>query len=117
MMQQISVRGWRTAEPEFTEIRLEKPRAIKKMLEAAFGLDARSEKIAEEMNLSVEFLNDVLAEFALAPNSQPEQAVPPTRGNVVSSTGNSGGCPEPRGSVRAGVGVGYGIHGYAARRL
>jgi IrrE N-terminal-like domain len=84
LMQQISTRGWRTAEPEFTDIAIEKPRAIRKMLEAAFGPQASPERMAEELNLSAEFLSDVLSEFALAPNSQVEQNTPPARANVLS---------------------------------
>jgi Zn-dependent peptidase ImmA (M78 family)/DNA-binding XRE family transcriptional regulator len=84
LMQQVSARGWRIAEPEFTDVAIEKPRAIKKMLEAAFGLEARPEKIAQELNLSTEFLNDVLSKFALAPNSEVERKVGSTPANIVS---------------------------------
>jgi Zn-dependent peptidase ImmA (M78 family) len=84
LMQQISSRGWRTAEPEFTDVAIEKPRAIRKMLEAAYGLEARPERIAQEFNLSAEFLNDVLSKFALAPNSQVERKAPSTPANIVS---------------------------------
>jgi Zn-dependent peptidase ImmA (M78 family)/DNA-binding XRE family transcriptional regulator len=84
LMQQISARGWRIAEPEFTDVAIEKPRAIKKMLEAAFGLEARPEKIAQELNLSAEFLSDVLSKFALAPNTEVEQKVPTRPANIIS---------------------------------
>jgi Zn-dependent peptidase ImmA (M78 family)/transcriptional regulator with XRE-family HTH domain len=86
LMQQISVRGWRTAEPQFTYIALEKPRAIKKMLEAAFGLEAKPESIAEELNLSKEFLIDVLSEFAGAPNCQVEKETPSVKPSLISMT-------------------------------
>jgi hypothetical protein len=85
-MQQISVRGWRTKEPEFTEIAIEKPRAIRKMFEAAFGVEARPESVAEELNLSKEFLINVLSEFAGAPNSRVEKEIPSPKSSVLAMT-------------------------------
>ncbi len=86
LMQQISVRGWRVREPEFTAISIEKPRAIRKMLEAAFGSQAKTENMAEMLNLSKEFLIDVLSEFAAAPSSQVEKEMSPARSSVLAMT-------------------------------
>jgi Zn-dependent peptidase ImmA (M78 family)/DNA-binding XRE family transcriptional regulator len=86
LMQQISVRGWRTKEPEFTEIAIEKPRAIRKMFEAAFGVEVRPENVAEELNLSKEFLINVLSEFASAPNSRVEKEIPSPKSSVLAMT-------------------------------
>jgi Zn-dependent peptidase ImmA (M78 family)/DNA-binding XRE family transcriptional regulator len=83
LMQQISVRGWRTSEPEFTDIPIEKPRAIRKMFEAAFGPERRTESIAEKLHVSTEFLVDVLSEFAGPPN-QVDKETPDVKANVLS---------------------------------
>jgi Zn-dependent peptidase ImmA (M78 family)/DNA-binding XRE family transcriptional regulator len=82
LMQQISMRGWRTAEPQFAEIRVEKPRAIRKMIEVAFGDNTKPESIAEELNVAPEFFNEVMSGFTGAASSQADAHFSP-KANVV----------------------------------
>jgi len=79
LMQQISMRGWRTAEPQFAEIKLEKPRAIRKMIEVAFGANAKQDVIAREFNVSPEFLNELISGFAAAPGGNADAQLIPAR--------------------------------------
>lgn len=70
LMQQISMRGWRTEEPEFGAIPMERPRAIRKMVEVVFGSEFDSKQVAKDFNLSPEFLDSFMAAFALAPGEK-----------------------------------------------
>jgi Zn-dependent peptidase ImmA (M78 family)/DNA-binding XRE family transcriptional regulator len=83
LMQQISMRGWRTAEPQFTEIKLEKPRGIRKMMEVAFGDNARPDIVAKELNISQEFFNEVMSGFASAPGVASDAQLAPAKPNLI----------------------------------
>jgi Zn-dependent peptidase ImmA (M78 family)/DNA-binding XRE family transcriptional regulator len=59
LMLQISQRGWRTEEPSFTKT-TEKPRALRKLSEVAFGGKDSWDDLATEFNLSSELVKSIL---------------------------------------------------------
>lgn len=67
IMQQISARGWRLVEPDFGQLVPERPRALRKVIEVVFGESATAESIANELDLSPEFMNNLLLQYAPAP--------------------------------------------------
>jgi Zn-dependent peptidase ImmA (M78 family)/DNA-binding XRE family transcriptional regulator len=67
IMQQISARGWRLVEPDFGQLDPERPRALRKVIEVVFGESATAESIANELDLSPEFMNNLLLQYAPAP--------------------------------------------------
>lgn len=71
LMQQISIRGWRTEEPEFGQLTpAEKPRAVRKMAEVVFGPELDLKYLANHLNLSEDFLRDFMSAFAPAPGEK-----------------------------------------------
>jgi len=58
-MLQISQRGWRTEEPSYSDS-VEKPRALRKLSEVAFGGEDSWEKLAKQFNLSSLFVKEIL---------------------------------------------------------
>jgi Zn-dependent peptidase ImmA (M78 family)/transcriptional regulator with XRE-family HTH domain len=74
IMKQISARGWRTVEPEFTRIRPELPRAVRKMAEVVFGPNATTSQIASEFDLSEAFVDEVMGSFAGPPADRPTES-------------------------------------------
>ena len=61
LMMQISQKGWRCEEPTFTPNPLEKPRALRKLAEVAFGDQLDCTMIAKEFNLSSDFIYSTLS--------------------------------------------------------
>lgn len=72
IMQQISARGWRLVEPDFGQLVPERPRALRKVIEVVFGESATAETIANELDLSPEFMNNLLLQYASAPTKTRE---------------------------------------------
>jgi len=70
LMQQMSMKGWRTSEPEFGPIKQERPRAIRKLIEVAFGAKATPQEMAKEFNLSTSFMIDLLEMSSPPPGNQ-----------------------------------------------
>jgi len=67
LMQQMSMRGWRTNEPVFTPQQIEMPRLIPKLAEVAFGSTPDLRKIANEFHLAKDFLSGILTMCSAAP--------------------------------------------------
>jgi Zn-dependent peptidase ImmA (M78 family)/DNA-binding XRE family transcriptional regulator len=59
LMLQISQRGWRTEEPSFSTS-IEKPRALRKLSEVAFGGDETWDRLATEFRLSLPLVTSIL---------------------------------------------------------
>jgi Zn-dependent peptidase ImmA (M78 family)/transcriptional regulator with XRE-family HTH domain len=83
LMQQVSTRGWRTEEPEFAAIPSEKPRALRKMVEIAFGEDQTPQAIAEQLHIPVEFLSEMLSGFAGAPRLKEALPSRSVKGEII----------------------------------
>ena len=81
LMQQISARGWRTNEPEFSPMKPELPRALKKMVEVVFGPSAKAATIAHRFDLSESFVAELLSFYAMAPGKP--QGKETTSGGIV----------------------------------
>ena len=73
LMQQISMKGWRISEPEFGPLQVERPRAIRKLVEVTFGPNLNSETIAKEFRLSTTFITSLLEMCSTAPGTQAER--------------------------------------------
>jgi len=67
LMQQISSRGWRTIEPEFTALKPEVPRGLRKMIEIAFGGDVTPATVARRFDLSEDFATALFNAYAPPP--------------------------------------------------
>jgi hypothetical protein len=67
LIKQLSIRGWRTAEPNLAPIAIEKPRAIRKLAEVALGASPNLKNIAREFALTEIFLSDLFQMCAPAP--------------------------------------------------
>jgi Zn-dependent peptidase ImmA (M78 family)/DNA-binding XRE family transcriptional regulator len=62
LFEQISIRGWRTREPQNLDIPVEKPRALRKIVELSpFGNNYS--RLASEVNLSVENVKEILDSY------------------------------------------------------
>lgn len=51
LFQQLSVRGWRLNEPENLAVPIERPRAVRKMIEVAYGDNPDYRRIAQDLRL------------------------------------------------------------------
>jgi Zn-dependent peptidase ImmA (M78 family)/DNA-binding XRE family transcriptional regulator len=60
LMQQMSMKGWRTDEPNFTPQQVETPRLIPKLAEVALGLSPSLQTIANDYCLTTDFIAEVL---------------------------------------------------------
>jgi Zn-dependent peptidase ImmA (M78 family) len=70
LMQQISLKGWRTVEPQFGPVELERPRAIRKLIEVTFGQRLNTPAIAKEFKLSDAFVANLLEMCSPGPGKQ-----------------------------------------------
>jgi hypothetical protein len=68
IMMQISQKGWRSEEPIFQSSQSERPRALRKLAEVAFGVELNYRRIASQFNLSLKFVGSVLDRCQGAPN-------------------------------------------------
>ena len=64
LFQQLSARGWRTAEPTNLNIPIEKPRLITKMAEVFYGTPILYSKLASAIHLEESEVRSILANFA-----------------------------------------------------
>lgn len=69
LMKQMSIRGWRTEEPTWGSFEVERPRALRKLIEVAFGDSAKAQGIARKFNLDEVLVAEVLEACAQAPMS------------------------------------------------
>jgi Zn-dependent peptidase ImmA (M78 family)/DNA-binding XRE family transcriptional regulator len=67
LMLQISQRGWRTEEPSYTKA-VEKPRALRKLSEVAFGGEDTWEDLARQFSLSPVLVKEILTACESAAN-------------------------------------------------
>jgi len=84
LFEQLSMRGWRTQEPENLNIPVEKPRALRKMVELSpFGSNYRT--LASELRITEETLKEVLdlyddlSSLIYPENQRPSSKVIPLR--------------------------------------
>jgi Zn-dependent peptidase ImmA (M78 family)/transcriptional regulator with XRE-family HTH domain len=74
LMRQISMKGWRTDEPNLRPLTIEKPRAVRKLAEVAFGLKPNLSLIGRQFALTDKFLSNIFEMCAASPK---EPAVRP----------------------------------------
>lgn len=81
LFQQMSQRGWRKREPSNLDIRLEKPRAVRKMAELLYGAPPDYRRIASDLSLPLTLVRNVLENGAtladmprVGPVAEPEAA-------------------------------------------
>jgi len=60
----IELAHFRTQEPPEFNVPLEKPRGLRQMAEVLFGSSSQAENLADELALSKDFVQDVLARYA-----------------------------------------------------
>lgn len=73
LMQQVSKRGWRKREPKELDIPVEKPRALRQMVEILYGSPIDFGKLAYEMNLPMEDVIDTFNAHAFKRNSNDKE--------------------------------------------
>lgn len=64
LFQQIALRGWREAEPENLAVPVEKPRAIRKVLEGVYGVPIDYRRAANDLLLHPHFLRALVEAYA-----------------------------------------------------
>jgi Zn-dependent peptidase ImmA (M78 family) len=67
LFEQIGAKGWRTREPENLDIPEEKPRALRKMAEIAYGRPIDYSLLAAESQLTVEMVREIVEGYQDAP--------------------------------------------------
>jgi Zn-dependent peptidase ImmA (M78 family)/transcriptional regulator with XRE-family HTH domain len=60
LFQQLSQRGWRTREPENLDVPIEKPRAVRKMIELLYGNPPDVRRLAADVALPADLLRHVI---------------------------------------------------------
>jgi Zn-dependent peptidase ImmA (M78 family)/transcriptional regulator with XRE-family HTH domain len=83
LMRQMSMKGWRTEEPTWAPQQVEKPRALRKLLEVAFGSPIKINRVAKDLNVSESFVKTILDMCAAAPGEHAVQRKNSNRGGVV----------------------------------
>lgn len=83
LMQQISARGWRTAEPEFTVLQPEAPRGLRKIVEVVFGPDVTPTTIAHKFDFSERFVAELLSYYAPPPVATRSRNAPARTGGTI----------------------------------
>lgn len=73
LMRQMSMKGWRTEEPMFARLDVEKPRALRKLLEVAFGSPMKITRVAKDLHVSEGFIKAIVDMSAVAPGERPAQ--------------------------------------------
>lgn len=64
LFEQLSTKGWRTAEPANLNIPVEKPRALRQMAELLYGQPIDFARMAADLHLGSTFLREVLQQYA-----------------------------------------------------
>jgi Zn-dependent peptidase ImmA (M78 family)/DNA-binding XRE family transcriptional regulator len=70
LLQQISMRGWRTTEPLEYNIPREKPRLLRQMAEQVYGEPLNYEAIASDAHLFTDYVKTVLERYASSAETQ-----------------------------------------------
>jgi Zn-dependent peptidase ImmA (M78 family)/transcriptional regulator with XRE-family HTH domain len=86
LMMQISSKGWRTQEPAFHPLPVEKPRAIRRIAEIVIGQEEGWKRKAEEFCLSSDFVTKLLVACQAAP-IQPKSQIAVKLGKNRSKSG------------------------------
>lgn len=60
LFEQIGAKGWRTREPGHLDVPTEKPRALRKMAELAYGNPIKWNRMATDMHLAPHFVRTLL---------------------------------------------------------
>lgn len=89
LFQKLSARGWRTQEPDELAVRVERPRAARQMAELLYGNPIDFKKLAEDVNLTEQFVKDVLDAHA-SKGASPAQSARPERGRLLRLNGRGG---------------------------
>jgi Zn-dependent peptidase ImmA (M78 family)/transcriptional regulator with XRE-family HTH domain len=85
LMKQMSIRGWRTEEPTWSPTETERPRALRKLIEVAFGSPLRTAVVARQFHLGQQFVSSVVESCAEGP-SQVSAEKAPRHGSVIHFT-------------------------------
>ena len=64
LFEQLSARGWRTREPSGLDVPIEKPRAVRKMVEVLYGTPIDYHRLADDTNLSVPLVKQIMEAHA-----------------------------------------------------
>ena len=83
LMKQIASKGWRTNEPEFRQLKEEKPRALRRLVEVVFGPQPDWKHVGEEMDLNPDFIADVMSACATSPDQPAGKAPSRPKGEVL----------------------------------
>jgi hypothetical protein len=59
---------WRTAESEFRQLKKEKPRALRRLVEVVFGSKADWKHVGADMGLDSDFIADTMNACAKSPD-------------------------------------------------
>ena len=70
LFEQLSARGWRMREPSNLDIPIEKPRALRKMVELLYGNPVDYENLSSEVHLTKNFLRESIEDHAEEPAKQ-----------------------------------------------
>jgi Zn-dependent peptidase ImmA (M78 family)/transcriptional regulator with XRE-family HTH domain len=73
LFQQLSARGWRMREPRMFDVPVEKPRAVRQIAEAVYGLPIRYKKLAEDVGMPEEFVKSIIEAHATKVPDPPVQ--------------------------------------------
>ncbi len=76
LFQQMSSRGWRKQEPAHLAIPIERPRALRQLAEARYGIPINHEQLAADACLPVAFVRDCLAVCSGGPSSDGKPSGP-----------------------------------------
>jgi Zn-dependent peptidase ImmA (M78 family)/transcriptional regulator with XRE-family HTH domain len=74
LFQQLSARGWRMREPRMFDVAIEKPRAVRQIAEAVYGLPIRYKKLAEDVGMPESFVRSIVEAHATKVPDPPMQA-------------------------------------------
>ncbi len=86
LFQKLSARGWRTREPDEFAVRVEKPRAARQMAELLYDDPIDYKKLAEDVNLTEQFVKEVLEAHAGKGTSSTKR-MQPERGQLLQLNG------------------------------
>ena len=64
LFQQLSSRGWRTHEPEEVSVPVERPRALRQIVELAYGIPTDFERFSNDVQIHEAFLRHLVEAYA-----------------------------------------------------
>jgi Zn-dependent peptidase ImmA (M78 family)/DNA-binding XRE family transcriptional regulator len=77
LFEQMGRRGWRVREPVNIDIPTEKPRALRQMAELLYGKAINYSRLAADLHLTVDYLEEIMQLYARAPHDAEPGAPPP----------------------------------------